>query len=108
MKGLFVCLVLLAGLDVCPPPKMLLVEQEKPVLNLYYSSSCPYSRKVLDYLNEIHKKVPLTEVRNNPKALEYLQSKGGKLQVPCLFIDGRPLYDSDEIIDWLSKHREDF
>lgn len=29
---------------------------------------------------------------------------GGKLQVPCLFIDGKVLYESDDIIQWLEKH----
>ena len=26
---------------------------------------------------------------------------GGKEQVPCLFIDGKPMYESLDIIEWL-------
>ena len=26
---------------------------------------------------------------------------GGKMQVPCLFIDGNPMYESLDIIQWL-------
>jgi glutaredoxin len=80
--------------------------REKPILNLYYTSYCPYSTKVLNYLNQIHKKVPLTEVQNNPQAKEYLRNVGGKMQVPCLFINGKPLYESDDIIQWLSQHQD--
>ena len=32
---------------------------------------------------------------------ERLIRDGGKLQVPCLFIDGKPLYESDDIVAWL-------
>ena len=30
--------------------------------------------------------------------------RGGKFQAPCLFIDGKPLYESLDIIDWLKAH----
>jgi glutaredoxin len=33
----------------------------------------------------------------------YLVSNGGKRQVPCLFIDGKPLYESEDIIDYLAQ-----
>ena len=39
--------------------------------------------------------------------LEYKQrliKDGGKMQVPCLFIDGRPMYESDDIAKWLLAH----
>lgn len=87
-------------------PTFSLVIREKPTLNLYYSGHCPYSKKVLNYLYVIHKKVPLTDVQNNPEAKDYLRTHGGLMQVPCLFIDGKPLYESDDIIQWLSEHQD--
>ena len=33
--------------------------------------------------------------------MQTLMEVGGKRQVPCLFIDGAPLYESSDIIDWL-------
>ena len=30
-------------------------------------------------------------------------SAGGKVQVPCLFIDGKAMYESDDIIAYLGK-----
>jgi len=32
---------------------------------------------------------------------------GGKEQVPCLFIDGKPLYESSDIIEWLKENPQE-
>ena len=42
--------------------------------------------------------VPLRDISTDADALETLVRVGGKRQVPCLFIDGEPLYESDDII----------
>jgi glutaredoxin len=81
--------------------------EEKPVLMLYYTAYCPYSQKVLKYLNKIHKQIPMKNLENNPEAKQELKSIGGKMQVPCLVINGQALYESDAIIEWLSQHREE-
>jgi glutathione S-transferase len=75
-------------------------------LTLYYSPYCPYSHRVLDYLKEINKTVALKSVAGNKQARDELKEKGGKAQVPCLFIDEYPLYESDDIIQWLCHHQE--
>ena len=36
-----------------------------------------------------------------------LLAVGGIDQVPCLFIDGIPMYESLDIIDWLEKHPQE-
>lgn len=82
------------------------IAQNKPILLLFYSSNCPYSLHVLDYLRKIHKKVPMRNVQNNPQAKEELRSVGGKMLVPCLIVDGEPLYESGAIIQWLSEHQD--
>jgi glutaredoxin len=33
--------------------------------------------------------------------LQRLVEVGGKKQIPCLFIDGKPLYESKDIVAWL-------
>ena len=33
-----------------------------------------------------------------------LVTVGGKRQAPSLFIDGKPLYESQDIIDWREAH----
>lgn len=47
-------------------------------------------------------KLPLKDVSADKEALNTLIATGGKNQVPCLFIDGVPLYESDDIIDYLA------
>ncbi len=75
-------------------------------LLLYYSPQCPYSKRVLDYLASIHKSVPLKNVVGDPQAKEELRRIGGKAQVPCLIIDGSPMYESQDIIRWFSTHKD--
>lgn len=38
---------------------------------------------------------------------ERLIHDGGKDQVPCLLIEGRPLYESMDIIEWLNVHPQE-
>lgn len=51
--------------------------------------------------------LPLRDITSEPGARDELIRVGGKAQVPCLFIDGAPLYESDDIIAYLSKAFED-
>jgi glutaredoxin 3 len=78
--------------------------EEKPVLCLYYSPGCPHSQDILNYLQRVHKTVPMQNVIDNPEAKLALKKAGGKLQVPCLVIDGKPLYESGDILSWLMHH----
>lgn len=80
--------------------------QEKPSLQLYYLPWCPYSQKVIAYLQEIHKTVPLENLQKNPKGRNDLLKIGGKTQVPCLIINDYPLYESDAIIKWISENKQ--
>lgn len=72
-------------------------------LSLYYLPTCYYSQKVLAFLNTSEIAVSLHSTRE-PENKEYLIQRGGKNQVPCLFIKGEPLYESDDIIAYLKKH----
>ena len=93
-----------APLYSSPAPSQL--AQDKIELMLFYSPWCPYSQKVLNYLTKIHKSVPMRNIQNDPAGKEILKNQGGKGQVPCLFIDGKALYESDDIIQWLSEHKD--
>jgi glutaredoxin len=79
---------------------------EKKQLTLYMSPSCPYCQKVMRYLDKIGKTVPMKNTQSDAEARKELKNIGGKSQVPCLFIDGKALYESDAIIDWLCKHKD--
>ena len=74
-------------------------------LVLYYFESCPFCQKVLRFLAANHIDIPKKDTHADASAKEELLSVGGKTQVPCLFIDGKPLYESDDIINWFKANR---
>ncbi len=71
-------------------------------LVLYKKDSCPFCQRVFSYLSESGRSdVEFRDIVTDPGAREELIAKGGMDQVPCLFIDGKPLYESLDIIDFL-------
>jgi glutaredoxin 3 len=74
---------------------------------LYYSSRCPYSKKVLSYLDAHGMKIPMKNVLFEAGAKEELKQYG-YMVVPCLVVNGQAIYDSNDIIDWLSQHEQYF
>ena len=107
MKKWFVCLALLTTSisNASEQLPLQLSVQEQPALTLYYAPWCYYSQKVLNYLKRIGKTVPLKDV-DTPLFQEELIRFGGKKQVPCLLIDETALYESNDIIAWLSAHQD--
>ena len=73
-------------------------------LTLYHFEGCPYCTRVQNYLTQNHISIPLKDIHQNPAYRDELIRIGGKSQVPCLVIDGKALYESLEIIDWLRKN----
>lgn len=70
-------------------------------LELFMKPTCPYCIKVMNFMSENNITIPLRDIVADESAAETLIAIGGKRQVPCLFIDGKPLYESDDIIEWL-------
>jgi glutaredoxin len=73
-------------------------------LVLYHFSSCPYCVMVHNFISEHNLTIPAKDTLKDPSARDELISIGGKGQVPCLVIDGNPLYESLDIIDWLKQN----
>ena len=73
-------------------------------LILFYTPSDPVCIKVLEFMKSKSIFVPLRDIEQNPDYRLQLEQAGGKAQVPCLFIDGGPLYDPDTIIRWLGEN----
>lgn len=69
-------------------------------LTLYYKPTCPYCQKVLAYMAEQDIACEMRDTLE-PGVRDELIAIGGKGQVPCLIIDGKPLYESDDIIAYL-------
>lgn len=104
----FTLLTLLGSISISLPasPPLENAPQKKPVLILYYSPLCPDARQVTDYLEKIHKSVPMRNVQDSAEARKELKEQGGRIEVPCLMIDGKPLYEPQPIIKWLSEHQD--
>ncbi|MDO5714154.1 MAG: glutaredoxin [Tissierellia bacterium] len=71
-------------------------------LKLYTSTFCPFCEKVKKAMkdNDIQD-VEIINIDKDPEEREYLVEKGGKKQVPCLFVDDKPMYESTDIINYL-------
>lgn len=67
---------------------------------LYYKKTCPYCQKVLAFMDE-NRITMDTRDTTQPGNQNDLIRIGGKKQVPCLIIEGRPLYESDDIVNYL-------
>lgn len=80
--------------------------QEIPQLVLYKKDSCPFCQRVFTVINEelstiIASALEYKDIVQDPASREELIAKGGKAQIPCLFINGEPLYESSDIISYL-------
>ena len=74
-------------------------------LELFKFATCPYCQRVLAEIKaEGRTDIELHDIHENASDRERLIKEGGKEQVPCLFIDGKPLYESSDIIAWLKAH----
>lgn len=75
-----------------------------PELTLYHFPSCPFCKVVKDCLDRLNLEIPMRDLQSDPGARDALIEIGGKGQVPCLVIDGKPLYESADIVCWLEEH----
>jgi len=66
-----------------------------PELTLYHFPSCPFCKVVKDCLDRLNLEIPMRDLESDPGARDALIEIGGKGQVPCLVIDGKPLYESE-------------
>jgi glutaredoxin 3 len=75
---------------------------DEPNLLLYVKPGCPYCQKVQRFMDTNGIQI---ETRNlfEGDNLKDLMAIGGKNQAPCLIIDGKPLYESDDIIAYLQE-----
>ncbi len=72
-------------------------------LELYKKDNCPYCQRVYEALARLDVRVRMRDIRREPGAVDELVRVGGKRQVPCLFVDGKPLYESADIVRFLDE-----
>ncbi|MDI9591187.1 MAG: glutathione S-transferase N-terminal domain-containing protein [Acidobacteriota bacterium] len=73
-------------------------------LELYYYPECPFCQRVLRAIDAHgYEGIELRNIHADAEADATLVRVGGKRQVPCLFVDGSPMYESLDIIAWLAR-----
>ena len=72
------------------------------MLELFILETCPYCKKVMNFLDEQHMKYKKIDITNK-ESEETLIRMGGKRQVPFLVDSDRniQMYESDDIIEYL-------
>jgi glutaredoxin len=74
-------------------------------LELFLKETCPFCCKVMSEIYASGRTdVKTFDVDTDPANYNRLVNEGGKYQVPCLFIDGKPMYESDDIVTWLRQN----
>ena len=74
-------------------------------LELYKMDTCPFCRKVMRAIDELGRTdIEMHDIIESAEDKARLIRDGGKMQVPCLFIDGKPMYESDDIVAWLREN----
>jgi glutathione S-transferase len=75
-------------------------------LQLYHKWQCPYSARVRDFVDEhrLGDKIEYVEIHEVEGAQDRLSALTGKTQVPCLVVDGKPILESGEIVQWLRQN----
>ncbi len=73
-------------------------------MELYYKETCPYCQRVLSFLKGKKHSIRLKEIIVNPEFRKELEAiSNNNSQVPCLVVEGRPMLESGDIIEYLRK-----
>ena len=82
--------------------------ERKQDFELYFKPDCPFCLKVLNYYkdNGIIKFISynIEDETAGYENQEKLEKVGGKIQVPCLVVDGKAMYESDDIIEYAKEN----
>ena len=72
------------------------------MLKLFVLETCPYCKKVIEFLDKEHMKYEKLDISDNDPENSLIKM-GGKRQVPFLVDDNRniQMYESNDIIEYL-------
>ena len=79
---------------------------QKPLLELFKYDACPFCVRVMDLISKLNIKVEMKDIMLEPESLRRLVSDTGRRTVPCLYIDNNPMFESLDIMNWLSENRD--
>jgi len=71
-------------------------------LELFKFDACPFCQRVMRRVDELGiRGIRMRDTRRDPGAHDDLMRLGGMDQVPMLLIDGKAMYESLDINEWL-------
>lgn len=71
---------------------------------LFVGDFCPYCKKVENFLKENNVDIEIVNINKDREQMRKLVLEGGKRQVPCLYHDGKYLYESSDIIEFVKEN----
>jgi glutaredoxin len=77
-----------------------------PKLELFKYDACPFCVRVMDAIDQLKIKVEMKDILMDKTNLQRLMSDTGRRTVPCLYIDNQPMFESADIINWLSENSD--
>ncbi len=73
-------------------------------LELYKFDSCPFCQMVMDFIDKNNIVVDYKDIQTEQASLDKLVNDTGRRTVPCLYIDGKPMFESRDIMAWLDQN----
>ncbi len=74
---------------------------EPRTLELYKFDTCPFCIRVMRVVDKTGVDVTYRDTRGDSAASDFLFEQTGRTTVPCMFIDGVPMFESADISKWL-------
>jgi glutaredoxin len=75
-----------------------------PVLDFYYFDACPYCQRVMKVIDKNKIKINWMDIHKDAANSKKLREVTGRTTVPCLFIDGKPMFESLDIMQWMESN----
>jgi glutaredoxin len=75
-----------------------------PKLDFYYFEACPYCQRVIGVIEKHKIQVNWMDIHKDSAHAKKLREDTGRTTVPCLYIDGEPMFESLDIMKWLESN----
>jgi glutaredoxin 2 len=77
-------------------------------LELFYYDQCPFCQRVLNTIKTLglEEKIQFKNTLTDQNNAAFHSQKTGRNSVPCLYIDDQPMFESGDIMNWLTQNVE--
>lgn len=77
-----------------------------PKLELFKYDTCPFCVRVMHHISQLNVKVEMKDIMMDAANLQRLVNDTGRRTVPCLYIDNEPMFESSDIMAWLTENSD--